>query len=157
MITENAIIKTPFTKMELKFESGILVAVDLFSQKKLLRPKSDKAKYICHQVNDYCAKRLPNLAFDIELRTKGTLFQQKVWRALRSIPVGQVMTYGELAKQLKTSARAVGNACRANPVPLIIPCHRVISKSGLGGFAGSRNGVSLNIKSWLLDHEGVSV
>ena len=156
-IPENVVIKTPFAKMALMFESGVLVAVDLFSQEKLLPPKSKQAKQACQQIHDYCSKQLPNFEFDIELTVMGTPFQKKVWRALQQIPVGQVLTYGELAQQLKTSARAVGNACRANPIPLVIPCHRVVSKSGMGGFAGSRDGVPMKIKTWLLDHEGVSV
>ena len=88
---------------------------------------------------------------------QGTPFQKKVWLALQKIPAGQVMTYGELAKQLKTSARAVGNACRANPMPLVIPCHRVVAKSGLGGFSGSQEGAPIKIKKWLLEHEGISL
>ena len=157
MIIESAVIKTPFTKLELVFESGVLVSVEFFSKKKLFLAKSDKAKNVCQQIADYCTRQLPDLAFDVEMQSRGTLFQRKVWQALRLIPVGQVMTYGELAKQLNTSARAVGNACRANPIPLLIPCHRVVSKTGIGGFSGSRDGSPLKIKKWLLDHEGVSV
>ncbi|MDH5389435.1 MAG: methylated-DNA--[protein]-cysteine S-methyltransferase [Gammaproteobacteria bacterium] len=157
MNVESAVIKTPFTKLELVFESGLLVSVDLFSTKKLLLAKSDHAIKTCQQVADYCSGQLPDLAFHVELQSKGTLFQQKVWQALRQIPAGQVKTYGELAQQLNTSARAVGNACRANPIPLLIPCHRVVSKTGIGGFSGGRDGAPLKIKRWLLDHEGVSV
>lgn len=156
-VTECAVIKTLFTRLELVFESSVLVSVDLFSQKKLLPPESDVAKCACQQVHAYCSKQLPHLEFDVELQTKGTPFQKKVWQALRQIPAGQVMTYGELAQQLNTSPRAVGNACRANPIPLVIPCHRVVAKSGMGGFAGSQDGLPLKIKTWLLDHEGVSV
>jgi len=157
MITENTVIKTPFSKLELHFESGLLVAVDLFSRKKISPAKSDVAKSTCQQINAYCTKQLPDLKFDVKLQTTGTLFQKKVWQALRQIPVGQVMTYGELAQQLNTSARAVGNACRANPIPLLIPCHRVVSKSGMGGFAGSRDGLPLKIKIWLLEHEALFI
>ena len=153
--TEIVVINTAFTKLALVFEDGILQSVDFFSDKALSTPKSDQAKIACQQIQDYCSKTLPNLIFDIELQLTGTNFQKKVWSALRQIPAGQVMTYGELAEQLNTSARAVGNACRANPVPLIIPCHRVVSKSGMGGFAGSRHGRPIKIKSWLLEHEGV--
>ena len=156
-ITESVVIKTPFAKLGLIFESGVLVAVDLFSRKKLLPPESDEAKHVCQQVNDYCSKQLPNLEFDIELQAKGTLFQKKVWQALQKIPAGRAVTYGELAQKLKTSARAVGNACRANPIPLVIPCHRVVSKMGMGGFSGSRDGLPMKIKKWLLEHEGASV
>lgn len=89
----------------------------------------------------------------------GTEFQQKVWCALLEIPRGEVMTYGQLAAKLQTSPRAVGNACRHNPLAVIIPCHRVISASGIGGYAGdtlSRQKTSIDflaIKKWLLKHE----
>ena len=95
--------------------------------------------------------------FDLPLQLAGTAFQQKVWASLRRIRPGQVVSYGELAKKLHTSPRAVGNACRANPVPLIVPCHRVVAANALGGFAGKTAGRMTNIKKWLLDHEGVQL
>ena len=93
----------------------------------------------------------------------GTEFQQKVWQALREIPSGEVKTYGALAKELKTSARAVGNACRRNLFPVIVPCHRVVSASGIGGYAGDtldkQHGEInfLQIKQWLLAHEKANI
>jgi len=85
----------------------------------------------------------------------GTPFQLRVWSALREIPLGEVVTYGELAKTLGSSPRAVGGACRNNPIPLIIPCHRVVSKSGIGGFSGQWGiGERVDVKQWLLHHEG---
>ena len=143
--------------MALSFELGVLVGVDFFSRKKLSAPRSKQAREVCLQIQNYCSKRLPNMVFDVELEARGTEFQRKVWQALQQIPAGCVITYGDLARQLKTSARAVGNACRANPIPLIIPCHRVVAKSGPGGFAGSRNGTPMKIKTGLLEHEGVSL
>ncbi len=95
--------------------------------------------------------------FSMPLALHGTEFQQRVWHALTGIPVGKTSTYGELAKQLNSSPRAIGNACRANPVPIIIPCHRVLAKQGLGGYDGQTSGKRLDIKRWLLKHEGVSV
>ena len=67
------------------------------------------------------------------------------------------LTYGEMAKKLDSSPRAVGNACRANPLPIIIPCHRVVSQSGIGGYGGHTEGEVLAIKEWLLHHEGVII
>lgn len=84
---------------------------------------------------------------------QGTPFQRKVWQALITIPFATTITYGELATRLQTSARAIGNACRENPLPVIIPCHRVVSKQGLGGYAGFTAGEKMNIKKWLLKHE----
>ena len=90
---------------------------------------------------------------DVSVCVHGTTFQRRVWRALRRIPFGETRTYGELADSLKTSPRAIGNACRNNPVPVIVPCHRVVSKQGAGGFCGETEGSMLNIKQWLLAHE----
>jgi methylated-DNA-[protein]-cysteine S-methyltransferase len=75
---------------------------------------------------------------------------------MQRIPAGRTRTYGELARDLRSSARAVGGACGANPIPLIVPCHRIIAASGrIGGFMGaSTEGFELGIKRWLLEHEG---
>ena len=80
----------------------------------------------------------------------GTKFQQKVWRLINKIPYGQTRTYGELAKELgnKNYARAVGQACNSNPLAIVTPCHRVISATGLGGFAGGTE-----VKKYLLQLE----
>ena len=75
-----------------------------------------------------------------DLRQCARTAQQRVWRLLRAIPPGQTRTYGELAQALSTSPRAVGGACRANPIVLLIPCHRVVAVDGEGGFAGQREG-----------------
>lgn len=83
----------------------------------------------------------------------GTEFQRKVWAALRAIPAGKIRTYSEVAASLKkpNAARAVGSACGANPVPLLVPCHRVVAAGGgLGGFSGG-----LQWKEKLLEREGV--
>ncbi len=87
------------------------------------------------------------------LNPRGTPFQRTVWQAIAAIPCGETSTYGELATIIHHpgAARAVGAACGANPVPLLIPCHRVKAKGGgLGGFGGG-----LELKQWLLDHEGI--
>jgi len=83
----------------------------------------------------------------------GTDFQKRVWQILSSIKPGKTRTYGDIARQVNSSPRAVGNACRRNPVPIFIPCHRVVSASGRGGFMGHTSGEPLEIKEWLLTHE----
>ncbi|MBS1146921.1 MAG: methylated-DNA-(protein)-cysteine S-methyltransferase, partial [Proteobacteria bacterium] len=80
-------------------------------------------------------------------------FQKRVWRALMEIPAGHPTTYGALAKQLGTAARAVGQACGSNPLPILVPCHRVVAANGLGGFMHSASGAPLDVKTWLLAHE----
>jgi O-6-methylguanine DNA methyltransferase len=85
----------------------------------------------------------------------GTPFQQQVWRALLSIPRGQIRTYAEIAHQIgaPNAARAVANACGANPLPIVVPCHRVVASDGsIGGYSG-RGGVKRKIS--LLEKEGV--
>ncbi len=94
---------------------------------------------------------------DTSLQLSGTTFQQRVWNRLLAIPAGDVVTYGQLAGELKSSARAVGQACRRNPSPVVVPCHRVVAASGLGGFAGATAGAMSDIKRWLLHHEGVDL
>jgi methylated-DNA-[protein]-cysteine S-methyltransferase len=95
--------------------------------------------------------------FDVTMENQGTAYQRRVWRALQQIPVGQTRTYGQLARQLHSSPRAVGNACRQNPLPLLVPCHRVVAANGLGGFGGETEGKQLAMKRWLLEHEGAAI
>jgi methylated-DNA-[protein]-cysteine S-methyltransferase len=95
----------------------------------------------------------PQHIFTFKPKLTGTAFQNKVWQALQAIPCGQPITYGALAKQLQTGPRAIGQACRTNPIPIIVPCHRVIATNHLGGYAGNVQGKFRNIKEWLLTHE----
>ncbi|MBW2617772.1 MAG: methylated-DNA--[protein]-cysteine S-methyltransferase [Deltaproteobacteria bacterium] len=92
-------------------------------------------------------------AFDLELDPKGTDFQRAVWRALAAIPYGRVATYGQVAERIgrPKAARAVGQAVGANPMAVVIPCHRVVASNGLGGFGGG-----LSRKRLLLGLEGVT-
>jgi methylated-DNA-[protein]-cysteine S-methyltransferase len=108
----------------------------------------------CVQLQSYLDD--PAFAFDLPLRIAGTRHQLAVWEAMQAIPVGQTRTYGQLAKAIGSSARAVGGACGANPIPVVVPCHRVVGAGGaLGGFMGAREeGFELSIKRWLLAHEG---
>jgi len=85
----------------------------------------------------------------------GTAFQQQVWASLLRIPVGRTVSYGDLARELGTGPRAVGGACRSNPIPVVVPCHRVVATHGLGGYSGERGGDWLEKKRWLLAHEGI--
>lgn len=89
----------------------------------------------------------------IPYQLEGSPFQKRVWRALSSIPLGETTTYGALARTLDTSPRAIGGACRTNPLPLVIPCHRVVASTHVGGFCGRVKGRWIAIKHWLLEHE----
>jgi methylated-DNA-[protein]-cysteine S-methyltransferase len=78
----------------------------------------------------------PRSGFDLPLAPRGTGFQRRVWQAVREIPPGRTERYGALAARLGAAARAVGGACGANPIPIIIPCHRVVGAASLGGYSG---------------------
>ncbi|UWQ29557.1 methylated-DNA--[protein]-cysteine S-methyltransferase [Leisingera sp. M527] len=92
-------------------------------------------------------------AFDLPLFVEGSDFQRAVCDAMLAIPLGETRTYGEIAKDLGAPPQPVGNACGANPIPVIIPCHRVLSATGLGGFSG-QGGVETKVA--LLKHEGAA-
>jgi methylated-DNA-[protein]-cysteine S-methyltransferase len=91
--------------------------------------------------------------FDLPIKLGGSKHQLDVWRAMQKIAPGKTQTYGELAVMVDSSARAVGTACGMNPVPIVVPCHRVVAANGLGGFMGGKQNDPLAIKRWLLAHE----
>jgi methylated-DNA-[protein]-cysteine S-methyltransferase len=95
----------------------------------------------------------PNQRFVLPLAPYGTPFQQHIWSLLLAVPVGTTITYGALAQRANTGARAAASACKANPIPVFIPCHRVVAHAGLGGYAGASSGPRLAMKRWLLEHE----
>jgi methylated-DNA-[protein]-cysteine S-methyltransferase len=120
----------------------------------LAPPRNTVAYLACVQIQAYLEDA--TIPFDVPLKLSGTFHRLAVWEAMRRIPPGSTRSYGELAQELGSSARAVGGACGANPIPLIVPCHRIIAANhSLGGFMGaSSEGFELSIKRWLLGHEG---
>lgn len=118
-------------------------------------PTSPAAAHAAHVVTRYLED--PSALAELPRAESGTAFQKRVWRQIRAIGPGQVRSYGDLARRLHSSPRAVGGACRANPLPLLTPCHRVVASQGIGGFSGARGGRWLEIKRWLLAHEGVEI
>lgn len=95
----------------------------------------------------------PDAAFDLPLLIEGSLFQRSVWEAMCAIPRGETRTYGALAQQLGGEARAIGQACGDNRLPIVIPCHRVVAANSIGGFAHATDGFLIEAKRWLLRHE----
>ena len=148
----DAVVATPVGRVGIVVQDGALVDVNFLGKSATLQaPRTDMTRRACRQIRSYFSN--PRHAFRIPLKLSGTPFQERVWRALQRIPVGQTLSYGVLAKKLDTSARAVGNACRANPIPIIVPCHRIVATNGAGGFMGKRSGNPLRIKHQLLEHE----
>ena len=117
-------------------------------------PASSAAARVLNVLASYFSD--PATPLQVPLVTRGSEFQQRVWQALCRIPAGQVRTYGELAKELGTAPRAVGAACRTNPRPILVPCHRVVAAYGKGGYAGQTSGPWMAVKEQLLRHEGVT-
>lgn len=117
-------------------------------------PRKDSlAHLVCVKLNAYLDN--PQVDFDIPLKLAGTKHQLDVWSYMQTIAPGQTRTYGQLADAIGSSARAVGAACGQNPIPLIVPCHRIVAANGsLGGFMGGKLANPLGIKQWLLTHEG---
>jgi methylated-DNA-[protein]-cysteine S-methyltransferase len=104
-------------------------------------------------LNDYFAGRFR--AVDFPLRAEGSHFQRKVWDAIAAVPPGQTASYGDIAHATKSGPRAVGGACGANPICVVVPCHRVLAAGGrIGGYSGGRG---LDTKVLLLRHEGVVI
>jgi methylated-DNA-[protein]-cysteine S-methyltransferase len=148
----DAVIDAPFGRVGVVMSDKTLVDVSFLPRSvRLIAPTSVSTRRVCRDLARYFLR--PQTKFIVALALEGTPFQQRVWRALQRIPPGQVMSYGALARRLKSSARAVGNACRRNPIPIIVPCHRVVAANGDGGFMGKRGGQALAIKRWLLAHE----
>lgn len=118
-------------------------------------PKSTKldvrARHLTRELEAYWSDA--RHVFSQPIVLSGTPFQLRVWNALTGIPAGQSTTYGALARLLGTAARAVGQACGSNPLPILIPCHRVVAAHGLGGFMHASSGAPLDVKTWLLGHE----
>lgn len=147
-----AIINSPVGKLGISVSDVGINKIDflLDGSASLMNARLALAKVVVDQLQAYFIKPL---AFNLPLDINGTAFQLNVWQNLQKLKTP--ITYGELASKLNTSARAIGGACRTNPVPIIIPCHRILAADNkLGGFHGATQGTWPKIKQWLLKHEG---
>ena len=122
----------PIGDLTISVEDNIIVSLDWgWAQKQnqntlLLDARS--------QLNDYFDGR--RKIFDLPLEPPGTKFQLRIWSMMEQVAYGKTTTHGALAKAVGSSARAVGMACGANPIPIIIPCHRVVAANAMGGYSG---------------------
>jgi len=119
-------------------------------QKHLLEQQHDSV--MAWRIKQYL-QNVSGVVLQVGLKQQGTVFSNRVWNELCKIPYGQTITYSELAERVDSGARAVANACRKNPFPGIIPCHRVVSLSGIGGFMGQSQGEYIEIKRRLIEYE----
>jgi len=145
-------IQTPAGNLVVHSRQGVIFDVDW---------TNDDARtqlvehYLQRQMAEYCLNT--SVPIHIKLLKQGSDYRNRVWNELCQIPLGETMTYSALAKKIGSSARAVGNACRDNPYPFFIPCHRVVSVSGMGGYCGQTQGELMNIKIKLLEFEAAQV
>ncbi len=147
-----AVLQLPVGKVGIRATQEHLLSIEYVDDStSLLKPKTTMAKEAVEQLLCYFAD--PTYAFNIPMSLNVKPFQQNVLSALQQIPVGKTQTYNDIAKLLNTGPRPIGNACRTNPIPIIIPCHRVVAENNLGGYSGSKKGRLLEIKRWLLTHE----
>lgn len=148
-----AIVVLPAGAAGVRTGAGRVTGLDLLPPGTGAQPPSDPLAARCaEQLLAYVAD--PTAGFDLPLALTGTPFQRRVWSRLGAIRVGQTRSYGALARELGSGARATAAACRANRLPLLLPCHRVVGRDGIGGYAGQRDGWRLAFKRWLLAHEG---
>ena len=147
-----AVVAAPGFALGVRCDDDEIVGIDFLEACPEQAPVSALAAEATRQLHAWLED--PDFAFGLPLRPAGTAFQRRVWAAIAAIPAAETRTYGELAKSLNNAARAVGQACGANPYPIVVPCHRVVaSGGGLGGFARQEGGFLLDIKRWLLRHE----
>jgi methylated-DNA-[protein]-cysteine S-methyltransferase len=140
-------IRTPAGQLVLNSQQGVISKAD-WEPDDGLYPQDHE---IHRQFEQYWLNS--DKLINIKVLIQGSAYRHIVWAELCKIPFGETMTYSALAGKINSSARAVGNACRDNPYPVIIPCHRVVSVSGMGGYCGQTAGDFMAIKYKLLAFE----
>lgn len=153
----DACLVAPFGTIGIRADAHALTGISFLDGD--VAAKSPKKNTIAHLVCVQLMSYLDNASFvfDLPIKLSGSKHQLDVWRAMQQIPAGTALTYGQLAAQIDSDARAVGTACGKNPVPIVVPCHRIVAANGLGGFMGGMRDDPLAIKRWLLTHEGVAL
>ena len=154
--TENSydcVLNSPLGRLGVRYRDNRVTRLDYVAPAVPLKAtRIAFGRQVATQLQEFFAH--PEHRFTLPLDMQGTAFQCRVWEALTQIAPGETLTYGELADRLGSGARAVGNACRRNPVSIIVPCHRVVGATGIGGYSGRTDGREIDRKQWLLGHEG---
>ena len=125
---------TPLGPMTAFEEDGRLVALEWGSPP----PGAESTALLTvvkEQLDAYFDKKLRQ--FDLPFAAEGSIFQKRVWAAMSDIPYGQTLTYADIAEKIGSAPRAIGGACGRNPLPIVVPCHRVLSRNGIGGYSGA--------------------
>ncbi|HUF81140.1 MAG TPA: methylated-DNA--[protein]-cysteine S-methyltransferase [Burkholderiales bacterium] len=152
--TYQARYPAPFAVLGIRVAGDKLAGIDYLPRgAATLAPLTRFAERVCRQIERYLDD--PDHPFDLPFDYVGTEFQCRVWHEIHAIPSGRTLTYLDVARRLGSAPRPVGGACGANRLPLVIPCHRVLGSDGIGGFMHMRRGPGIDIKRWLLRHEGI--
>ena len=128
--------KSPIGILEIRFQNNKLISLKLTEKLGISCEETSFTKTVKLQLDEYFSGKRE--FFNLKINPEGTIFQKRVWEELQKIPYGETKSYSQIARLIrnKNAQRAVGSACNKNPIMIIIPCHRVISKNGkLGGFA----------------------
>jgi len=150
--TYSAVLSAPTFSIGIRCDDDEITEIAYLEPRAEIQPATPLAQEAVRQLRAYLKD--PRFVFSLPLAPAGTPFQRKVWQGIANIKPGKTRSYGELAASIHSGPRAVGNACGANPYPLVVPCHRVVAAhQGLGGFARCRGGFLLDVKRWLLAHE----
>lgn len=139
-------VETPVGPLFVSEDDGAITRV---SWRGVAGERSDLLDEAARQIDDYFQGK--RQVFDLPFRVSGSDFQRAICEAILAIPFGETRTYGDLARDLGVSAQAVGQGCGGNPIPVLIPCHRVLAATGLGGYSGAGGAET---KVALLRHEG---
>lgn len=154
MNRKTAVVDSPLGHIRLEAEGNAIVGMKLGCDEPLAPPTEEPLIEAARQLARYFDGELRAFTLEVRAPEEATPFQKSVWEQMKAIPAGETRSYGEVAKALGTAPRAVGGACGRNPTPLLVPCHRIVAKSGLGGFSGDwEAGLALSQKKWLLEHE----
>jgi methylated-DNA-[protein]-cysteine S-methyltransferase len=149
-------LKTPFAVLGIRTVGARVTDIEYLPLgAAALSPLNALAERTCAQIERYLGD--PEYPIRVPFELAGTPYQCRVWSAIADIRPGTTLTYSDVARSLRTAPRPVGTACGANRLPLVIPCHRVVGANGIGGFMNVRSGSPLEIKRWLLRHEGSGV
>jgi methylated-DNA-[protein]-cysteine S-methyltransferase len=147
-----AVLSAPTFSIGIECNADEITGIDYLEPQSEVAPTTLLAQEVVRQLRAWLKD--PRFDFGLPLAPAGTHFQRRVWNAVAAIPPGRTMSYGEVAAAIRSGPRAVGNACGANPYPIVVPCHRVVAANqGLGGFGRNNDGFLLDIKRWLLRHE----
>lgn len=148
----SAVLSAPAFAIGIRCNDDEITAIEYLEPQREVAPKTPLAQEAVRQLRTWLKD--PGFEFGLPLAPAGTHFQRRVWERISAIPRGRTLTYGEVAMAIRSGPRAVGNACGANPYPIVVPCHRVVgANQGIGGFARQRGGFLLDVKRWLLNHE----